>query len=121
VNLALGQIPSNFKDICYDNENKCSTWVIPYNNWKHIMNNSWIFIFKWDLKSKNIYGWKHTKGESLSFLKKWFITNIMVDSKLKHPLTILNIKKKKIISQQFEIESSLWIEINFDPMVRWKN
>ncbi len=31
----------------------------------------------------------------------------MVDSKLKHPLTILNIKKKKIISQQFEIESSL--------------
>jgi len=58
-------------------------------------------------------------------LKKWCITIIAVHNKLKSwwfILAIINIKKKPLEStwQQFGTQSSLWIKINLDPMVRWR-
>jgi hypothetical protein len=57
--------------------------------------------------------------------KKWCITNIILRSKLKswwHPLANLNTIKKtlKFAQQHFGIQSSLWVKINLDPMVRWR-
>jgi hypothetical protein len=68
-------------------------------------------------------GWKHTKSEPLLF-KKGDVTSIIIHSKLKswwHPLTNLNtIKKTLEFAQHFGIQSSFWVRINVDPMVRWK-
>jgi len=53
----------------------------------------------------------------------WCITSIIVQSKIKswwHHFPILNTKNFKICMTTFGIQSSLWIKINLDPMIKWK-
>jgi hypothetical protein len=73
-------------------------------------------------------GWKHTMGEPLFTIfhpKKWYITSIMVCSKLKSWWNFLETLNKRKIAlecawQNFETQSSFWIIVNLDPMVRWR-
>ncbi len=57
--------------------------------------------------------------------KRWCIMSIIIHNKLKswwNPLIILNTSKKNLefAWQHFGTQSSLWVKMNFDPIVRWR-